>query len=197
MPTFSVFGKNSQNLMGNGQSAQASMGYRFGRLLGIAGSYSYKTNTIRKDVMIHSLANDLESTWNAQATNCTFQSLMVGPLLSVPAGRFIFDFQLSGGLAQAKSSHMEMNTEYQQIPLTFTTPSKTTRALAAGAGFTARFKLNRWLALQATAQYITADLKYDNLVQEIQVGSQLSTEILPSSQPTGLLTLGGGFSFLF
>jgi opacity protein-like surface antigen len=198
VPVASPFGKNTQKLMGGGQSAQVSLGYRLGRRLGMVGSYSFVSNTIRQDALLKSVSGNLESSyWKSNATNCTLQTLMVGPLLTVPMGRFIFDFQLTGGYAQATSSRMELSTEFLRMPLTYTTPSQTTNALAAGAGFTTRYKVNRWLALHASAQYITADLKYDNLMQEIQIGRQVSQEPVQSHQPTGILNLGAGFSFLF
>lgn len=197
-PMASPFGKNSQKLMGGGQVAQVSLGYRLGRRLGIVGSYAFVSNTIRKDALLKSVSENLESnSWESNATNCTLQTLMVGPLVTIPMGRFLFDFQLTGGYAQATSSRMELYTEFLRLPLSYKTPSQTTNALAAGAGFTTRYKVNRWLAVHASAQYITADLKYDNLMQEIQIGRQVSQEPVQSNQPTGLLNLGAGISFLF
>jgi hypothetical protein len=198
LPTVSPFGKNTESLMGSGQSAQASVGYRLGRKLGMVASYSYITNTVLKEAMLKSISENLvPSYWESNATNCMLQSIMAGPMITLPAGRFLFDFQLTAGYAQATSSRMELRTEFLRMPMSFTTPSQTTGALAAGAGFSTRYKLNRWLAVHASAHYVTANLKYDNLVQEIQVGSQYTTEAVPTLQPTGLLNLGGGLSILF
>lgn len=192
------FGKNTQHLMGNGQSAQISAGYRFGRRFGVVGSYGYATNVINKTALLETVGQSQQAAdWKASASNCTLQSLMVGPLLTVPTGRFIFDFQLTGGVAKAFSPRMELYSDQPRSPMHYHTPSQTAYAPAAGLGVTTRYKLSRWLAVHASIQYITADLKYENLEQQIQIGNQHSVEAMPASQPVGLLNLGGGFSFLF
>lgn len=199
VPTLSPFGKNSEKIMGHGQSTQASVGYRLGRHLGIVTTYSHVTNTIRTDALIASAttAGVQINSWEAKASNCSFQTLMVGPMLTFPLGRLLLDAQLTGGYSLATSPYTELYTELSRLPLSMVTPSQKTEAIAAGAGLTAHYKLNRWLAAHASAQYITADLKYTNLVKEVTIGRQHTTEVLPASQPLGLLNLGGGLSFLF
>ncbi len=199
IPTLSPFGKNSEKIMGQGQSAQASVGYRLGRHLGIVTTYAHVTNTIRKDALVASATTtglDI-NTWEAKASNCSIQTLMVGPMLTFTFGRFLLDAQLTGGYSMATSPYTELYTEYSRLPLSMITPSQKTEAIAAGAGLTTHYKLNRWLAAHASAQYVTADLEYDNLTKQVTIGRQHTTEVLPASQPLGLLNLGGGLSFLF
>ncbi|GHB69608.1 hypothetical protein [Persicitalea jodogahamensis] len=192
------FGKNTEHIMGSGQFAQTSVGYRFGRRLGGVVSYSYGTNTILKDALLNSIGNNVDpADWDSHATNCTLQSVMAGPLLMVPAGRFQFDFQLTAGLAQSTSSHIELNSRGRDEPVSYKTPSQSTHAFAAGAGATARFKLNRWLGIHSSLQYIAANLKYSDLQQEIRLGSQRSVETINASQPLGMMNWGGGISFIF
>ncbi len=192
------FGKNTEHIMGSGQFAQTSIGYRIGRRLGAVASYSYGTNTIQQDALLNSIGNNIDpADWDSHATNCTLQSLMAGPLLMVPAGRFQFDFQLTAGLAQSTSSRMELNSLGREQPISYKTPSQTTHAFAAGAGATARFKLNRWLAIHSSLQYVAANLKYSDLQQEIRLGSQRSVETINASQPLGMLNWGGGIGFIF
>jgi hypothetical protein len=199
LPTVSAFGKNTEKMMDAGQSGQVSVGYRFGQRLGMVASFSHVTNSVRTQALLESAARNAMgiNTWQANATNCSLQALMAGPMVTFSAGRFLFDAQLTAGYALASSPRTEVFTEYARMPLSMITPSQTTGSLAAGAGLTARFKLNRWLAAHASAQYITADLKYDNLMQEVQIGKQVSTTPVASHQPIGLLNLGGGLSFLF
>jgi len=192
------FGKNTENMMGVGQFAQTSVGYRIGRRLGAVASYSYGTNTIQKDALLNGIGQNLDpANWDTQATNCILQSLMAGPLLMVPVGRFQFDFQLTAGVAQSTSSRIELNSLGREQPISYKTPSQSTHAFAAGAGATARFKLNRWLAVHTSLQYITANLKYSDLQQEIRLGNQRSIEPITAHQPLGMLNLGGGFSVIF
>ncbi|GAB3175073.1 hypothetical protein [Telluribacter humicola] len=199
IPTLSPFGKNNEKMMGYGKSAQASVGYRLGRHLGVVTTYSYTTNTIRKDVLLASTTTTgVEiNTWEARASDCSLQTLMVGPMLTFNLGRFMLDAQLTGGYSLATSPRTELHTEFAQLPLSMITPSQNTEAIAAGAGLMLHYKLNRWLAAQASAHYITADLKYENLAKEVTIGKQHTTEVLPSSQPVGLLNVGGGLSILF
>jgi hypothetical protein len=197
-PTWSPFGKNKYNYMGRGESAQVSIGHRIGRQLGVVTSYSYVTNTVLADGLINSIPVKFDpGTWESSATNCTLQTYMAGPLLSLQAGRFLFDFQLTAGLAVATSSRMELAAPDVRPAMLLTTPSLTTQALATGLGTTIRFKLNRWLAVQANAHYITADVRYKNMVQEIIIGPQQSREPMAARQPVGVLNTGGGLSILF
>ncbi|HEV7348795.1 hypothetical protein [Telluribacter sp.] len=200
LPTVSPFGKINEKMMGHGQSGQASVGYLLGRRLGAVATFSHVTNTIRKEVLIESASGQGlgQDSWEASASNCSLQALMVGPMVTITRGRFLLDAQLTGGYALATSPHTELRSEFSRQPLSMITPSQKTKALAVGAGLTARFKLNRWLAAHASAQYITADIKYDNMTQEIQIGQQITSQPLPVSQPVvGLLNLGGGLSLLF
>ena len=196
-PTVSPFGKNTQNLLGNGQSGQVSVGYRLGWHWGVVGSYTYSTNPVRPNDLLRLVRENVEQSapWQSTATNCTLQSVMIGPMFTLQASRFVVDFQVTAGYAQGTRSHMELNAPDQAV--SYTMPARTIRAPAAGAGVTARYKVFRWLALHASAQYVTADLNYDNLYQEVKVGGQSSIETIAAHQPLGLLNLGGGLSFLF
>jgi len=198
-PMVSPFGKNTQNFIGNGQSVQVSVGHRLGWRWGVVGSYTYSTNPIRKNDLLSRVRENVEEAapWQTTATNCILQSAMVGPMFTWQVNRFIFDFQAMAGYAQGTSSHMELSLQYGQQAISYTTPARTIRAPAAGAGATARYKIYRWLALHASAHYVTADLKYDNLYQEVKVGRQSSVEVIAPHQPLGLLSAGGGLSFLF
>jgi hypothetical protein len=198
-PMVSPFGKNTQNFLGNGQSVQVSVGHRLGWHWGVVGSYTYSTNPILKNDLLRLVRENVAETapWQSTATNCTLQSVMAGPMFTLQASRFVFDIQAMAGFAQGTSSHMELNTQYQQQAISYSTPARTIRAPAAGAGITTRYKIYRWLALHGSAQYVTADLKYDNLYQEVKVGNQSSVEAVTPHQPLGLLHLGGGLSFLF
>ncbi|MPR33316.1 hypothetical protein [Salmonirosea aquatica] len=202
-PTVSPFGKNTQNFLGKGQSLQVSVGHRLGWHWGIVGSYMYSTNPIRKNDVQNDLLRlvrvnvEQSAPWQSTATNCTLQSAMVGPMFTLQAGRFVFDIQATAGYAQGTSSDMEFNAQYQQEAISYTTPARTILAPAAGAGIAIRYKIFRWLALHGSAQYVTADLRYDNLYQEVKVGRQSSLELIRPHQPVGLLNVGGGLSFLF
>lgn len=196
-PMATPFGKGTQNFLGQGQSMQLSVGHRLGWRWGVVGTYTYSTNPIRQNDLLRLVRENVgQSTpWQSTATACTLQSILIGPMFTVQVSRFVFDFQLTAGYAQGTSSHMELSSQYQ--PISYRTPARTIRAPAAGAGITVRYKVFRWLALHSTAQYVTADLKYDNLYQERREGRQSSVEPIAPHQPLGSLNLGGGASFLF
>lgn len=197
-PAWTPFGKNKYDYMSDGQSLQLAIGHRIGRQLGVVTSYSYVTNTVLADGLVNSIPVKFEpGTWESSATNCTLQSYMAGPMLSLQKGRFLFDFQLTAGLAVATSSRMELAAPDIRPAIQMTTPSRTAQALSTGLGTTIRFKLTRWLAVQANAHYITADVRYKDMVQEITIGPQQSREPMAAHQPVGVLNTGGGLSILF
>lgn len=197
-PFWTPFGKSSQNLLGEGQSLQVAAGYRPGRLFGIVATYTDLSNTILKDRLPGTIpVNFTGVDWQTSATNCTLKTYMVGPLLTVQKGLFLFDFQLTAGYAVGTSSRMELVAPDTRPAMYLTTPSMTTQSVAAGAGISIRYKINRWLAVQANANYVTADLKFKNLAQEIIIGPQHSVEPVAAHQPIGLLNTGGGLSFMF
>jgi hypothetical protein len=197
-PAWTPFCNTGQGAMGAGESVQVSYSHRFGRQWGAVASYTYVTNTMLKDALISAIPIKSDpGSWESSATNCTLQAYMAGPMLSLQTGRFLFDFQATAGLAQATSSQMELYAPDIRPAIVMKTPSKTAQALAAGLGTTVRYKLSRWLAIQANAHYITANVRYKDLVQEITIGSQQSQETVDPHQPIGVLNLGGGLSILF
>ncbi|GAB2790624.1 hypothetical protein GCM10027275_39450 [Rhabdobacter roseus] len=200
LPAGSPFGKNSEKLLGPGQSVQVSVGYRPGRQWGMTASYTYVTNLFRKESLLGTSEAGLggRNPWELVTTNCTVQTLLAGPMVTLPAGRVLFDLQLSGGYAFASNPGSELYTEFARLPLSMITPSRRASALAAGAGVTMRYKLTRWLAANASVQYLTANFKYDqDLVNEIQIGAERTTQSVNAHQPVGFVNLGAGLSFLF
>ena len=199
MPTcHTPFGKNTQDMLGSGQFAQTSVGYRIGRRLGVVGSFSYVSNAVSQDFLTESIGKELAAGgWKTDISDCTMQTLMVGPLLSVPAGRFLFDFQITGGVARSLSPSVEVYSERPGSLARYQSPSQTTYAPAAGAGVVARYKLSRWLAAHASAQYLAANLENENLAQQIQVVSPSPATSVSAHQPIGLMNWGVGLSFIF
>lgn len=193
-PMATPFGKGTQNFMGNGQAMQLSVGHRLGWHWGVVGSYTYGTNPVHQNDLFRLVRENVGqlAPWQSTTTDFTLQSVLVGPMFTVQVSRFVFDFQVTAGYAQGTSSHIELRS---QFPLLL--PERNTRAPAVGAGVTARYKVFRWLALHGSAQYVTADLKYENLYQQVKVGTQSSVKPIAVHQPLGLLNLGGGVSFLF
>ncbi len=177
---------------------QASVGYRPGRQLGFVATYSTISNTVLADKLPETIPVNFDGvSWLTSATNCTLKTYMAGPLLTLQAGLFLFDFQVTAGYAEGTSSRMELIAPDTRPAMILTTPAKTTHSVAAGAGVTIRFKVTRWLAIQTTANYVTANLKYKNLAQEIVIGPQLSVEPVAPHQPLGMLNTGGGLCFMF
>lgn len=192
------FGKNLNDVLVNGQFAQTSVGYRFGRRLGVVGSYTYATNAVQPNAMLNALGqSSAAADWNPNPTNCITQSVMVGPLVTIPSGRFLFDLQMTAGYAASSSSRIESTTVGRERPISLMLPSRTASALALGAGATVRYKLNRWLAVHSSIQYMTANLEYKNLTQEINMGNQRSVQPVTPHQPMGFMNFGVGASFIF
>lgn len=197
-PMGTPFGKSSQNLLGEGQSLQVTAGYRPGRMYGVVATYTDVSNTILKDRLPGMIPVNFNGVdWQTSATNCTLKTYMAGPSVTLQKGLFLFDFQLTAGYAEGTSSHMELVAPDTRPAMYLTTPSRTTQSLAAGAGVSIRYKINRWLAIQANANYVTANLKYKNMAQEIVIGPQHSVEPVPPHQPIGMLNSGGGLCFMF
>lgn len=192
------FGKNMNDVLVNGQYAQTSAGYRFGRRLGVVGSYTYATNAAQPGAMLNTMGQSVDpAAWNTKATQCITQLVMVGPLLTIPTGRFLFDLQVTAGYAQSSSSRIELTSVNRNQPVSLMTPSRTAQALALGAGATVRYKLNRWLAVHSSLQYVTANMQYRDLTQEINLGNQHSVQPITPHQPMGFMNFGVGVSFLF
>ena len=198
-PTVSPFGKNTQNFLENGQSLQLSMSHRLGWHWGVAGSYTYNTNPVRPNDLLRLVRENVEQPAVAPSapTHCTLQSAMAGPMFTVQASRFVFDLQLSAGYAQATSFHPSTGTQNQQADKANPSEARTIGALAAGGGIRVHYKIYRWLALHASAQYIASDMDYNDLYQEVKPIRLNPIKIVSPHQPLGLLNVGGGLSFLF
>lgn len=83
--------------MGDGQSMQVSVGHRLGWRWGIVGSYTYSSNPMQKNDLLRLVRENVvqSAPWQGTATNCTLQSVLIGPLFTVQVSRFVFDFQLT------------------------------------------------------------------------------------------------------
>lgn len=192
------FGKNTNDVLVNGQYAQTSVGYRIGRRLGVVGNYHYATNAVQPGAMLNTIGQSANpNAWNTKATHCITQSVMVGPLLTIPTGRFLFDLQVTAGYAESSSARIELTSVNRERPVSLMTPSRTASALALGAGATVRYKLSRWLAVHSSLQYMTANMQYKDLTQEINLNNQRSVQPITPYQPMGFMNFGAGVSFLF
>lgn len=195
LPMGSPFGKNTEKIVGPGESAQVSAGYRLGRHLGLTAQYAITRNGVLEEALRSGLTSP--DGWEIRSTEFEQQSLMVGPMMQWAAGRFLFNVHLTAGYAMASSPRTEVYGSLGRLPMSFTTESKRASALALGGGTSVRFKINRWLSAHVNANYITANLNYKELARETKIGQQRSVEPLAGHQPSAMIATGLGFGVLF
>ncbi len=151
------------SMAGPGMAVSLSAGYRVLDHVGLMAKAEQHHNTIQSRALVESIDASYSTDWNVNSGDWSVTTVMAGPYITIPKGRFSFDGRLLAGWARATMPDTRVSGTYGSLPVTMQTIGSQSSALAAGGGATLRYRLNPWLAAHANADFSYAVLTFDNL----------------------------------
>ncbi|PRY22941.1 outer membrane protein with beta-barrel domain [Spirosoma oryzae] len=148
---------------GPGLVLNLSAGYRVLDRVGLMVRAEQHRNIVKTNAMVDAMGTDAATNWTAEAGDWSVTTIMAGPYITIPKGRFSFDGRLLAGWARATMPETQMNGTYGPTPVSIQTVSSQSSALAMGGGTSARYRLNPWLSAHVNADFSYAVLTFNNL----------------------------------
>ncbi|GAB3994472.1 hypothetical protein GCM10028807_32390 [Spirosoma daeguense] len=181
-----------------GISFNVSAGYRLIGSVGLMVRGEQHRNSVDTKAMLNSLYRNETDIWTAKADNWTITSVMAGPYITVPLGRFSVDARLLAGRAQATLPNTSMAGNFGTIEMSLKTTGSQSMATAFGGGATLRYRLGRNTSAHINADYTRADFLFHGLTSTATNGHQKSTSLpYSSTRVVDVVSVSAGVALLF
>ncbi len=185
-------------MAGQGFAFNASAGYRVAGPIGLMIRGEQHRNTVNTSAMLDALYRNDTDVWTAKADNWSVLTVMAGPYVSVPLGRFSVDARLLAGRALAVLPNTSMAGNFGTTEMSVKTTGSQSTALSLGGGLIARYRLGRTIALTLNADYSRADFTFNNLTSTATNGSIRSeSAAFSSNRVVSIVSVSAGMTILF
>jgi hypothetical protein len=182
-----------------GLSLQFSAGYRLAGPVGLMVRVEQSQMALQTANLAERVISE-DSTYNRQATAGAWQttSLLAGPYLRIPLGRFSVDLRVLAGQVRAVCPMVNLTGEVGEDELvSVITPQATATATATSFGLSVSYRLGRSLAFQVNGDYNRADVAFPGMTSRWQQGARSQDVQFDSRQRMNTLSLSAGLSILF
>lgn len=185
-------------MAGQGLAFNASAGFRIIGPVGLMVRGEQHRNTVNTGAMLDALYRNDTDVWTAKADNWSVLSVMAGPYVSLPFGRFSIDGRLLAGRALAVLPGTSMAGNFGTTEMTVKTTGSQSTALSLGAGATVRYRLGLNTSLVLNADYSRADFTFTNLTSTATNGT-VRSESTPysSDRIVSVVSVSAGIAILF
>ncbi|MFD2935983.1 hypothetical protein [Spirosoma flavum] len=185
-------------MAGQGLAFSISAGYRVVGSVGLMIRGEQYRNTVNTSAMLNARYRTNTNVWTAKADNWSVMSVMAGPYVSIPMGRFSVDARLLAGQALASLPNTTMVSNFGNTELSVKTTGATSTALALGSGLSLRYRLGRVTSVQLNADYSRADFTFTNLTSTAITGSTRSeSSTYSSNRVVSVVSVSAGIAVLF
>lgn len=202
-----TFGKRTSETDENGlalrgQSWNVMVGYRLAGPFGLMGRYEETQNGIDTKALtanfIQSPGDNLQgSTPAGQIGRWQSKSLLLGPFVTIPLGRFAIDIRALAGQAWATCPETCVQGKLNQTETVIRTDSREAKALASGMGLSLRFRVSPTVALHVNGDYTNARFSFANVPLESRSGGQTQLLTYNSQKSLSSATLSAGLTIQF
>ncbi|MBO0929765.1 hypothetical protein [Fibrella aquatilis] len=185
-----------------GQTWSVMAGYRLAGPLGLMGRYEETQNGYDAAAMVNayikSPGDNLQaSTPAGKSGRWQSRSLMAGPFITIPLGRFALDLRALAGQAWATCPETCVQGKINQTETLIRTDNREAKALASGAGMSLRFRVSPTVAVHVNGDYSSARFTFANVPLESRYGN-LTQQLTYNSQKTlTTATLSAGLTIQF
>ncbi len=202
-----TFGKRTteadeNGLAVRGQTWSVMAGYRLAGPFGLMGRYEETQNGIDTKTLtaniIQSPGDNIQGSTPAGKTGrWQSRSLMVGPFVTIPLGRFALDIRALAGQAWATCPETCVQGKLNQTETLIRTENREAKALASGAGISLRFRVSPTVGLHVNGDYSTAHFTFANVPLESHYGNLRQQLTFNSQKTLSLATLSAGLTIQF
>lgn len=181
-----------------GRTVNISAGYQFVGRVGLMVRGEQHRNGLQTQAMLDALYLSETDIWTARADSWVVTTLMAGPYLSIPIGRFSVDARLLAGQAMAVLPGTELAGNFGDVNMAMKTTGSQSKATAFGGGVSLRYRLGRVLALQLNGDFTRSELTFDNLTSTAWSSAGRSESSRYSScRLINVASVSGGVVLLF
>ncbi len=182
-----------------GLGTQVSVGYRLFGPIGIMARVE-QSQLAMQTTGLSERPISQDSTYNRQATAGSWQttSLMAGPYVSIPMGRFSVDMRLLVGQVRAVCPRVNLTGQIGEDELvSVETRQATGTATATSMGLSVRYRVGRSLAFQVNGDYSQTDVPFQEMTSTWQQGGRSQEFQFDSRQQIHTLNVSAGLTLLF
>ncbi|GAB3642895.1 hypothetical protein [Spirosoma arcticum] len=185
-------------MAGAGTVISLSAGYRLVGPVGLMVRGEQHRNAIRTHALLDGLYRNETDTWTASADAWAMTTIMGGPYLIIPLGRFTLDTRLLAGRASAVLPNTHMSGNFGTVDMWVETTGSRSEATALGGGLSLRYRLGRSLSLHLNSDYTRARFMFDNLTTTAQSNNGRSERAgYSSSRTVSVVSVSAGVALLF
>lgn len=191
-------GDDQACMAGQGLAFNISAGYRIAGPVGLMVRGEQHRNQVNTSAMLTALYRSDTDIWTAKADNWSVMTVMGGPYVSIPMGRFAVDGRLLAGRALAVLPNTAMAGNFGTTEMSVRTTGAQSNALALGGGMSMRYRLGRNTSVHLNADYSRAEFTFNNLTSTATNGATRS-ESLPysSNRVVSMVSVSAGVAVLF
>ena len=189
---------NQACMAGQGLAFNISAGYRVAGPVGLMIQGEQHRNSVNTSAMLNALYRNNTDVWTAKADNWSVMSVMGGPYISVPLGRFSVDARLLAGRALAVLPNTAMSGNFGTTEMSVKTTGSQSTALSLGGGLSLRYRLGRSTSMHLNADYSRAVFMFESR-SSIATNGGVRSESLNyrSNRIVSMVSVSAGIAVLF
>ena len=185
-------------MAGSGIVMSLSAGYRLVGPVGLMVRSEQHRNKLQTHALLDGLYRNTTDTWTADADNWSVITVMAGPYISIPMGRFSLDARLLAGRARAVLPNTSMSGNFGTVDVSVETTGSESRTTALGGGLSLRYRLGRSLSIHFNGDYTHARFMFDNLTSTAQSNNgQSESSLYSSGRTVSVVSVSAGIALLF
>ncbi len=185
-------------MAGQGLTINLSAGYRVAGPIGLMIRGEQHRNTLQTQGLLDALYRNDTDLWTAKADNWSVTSVMAGPYISLPMGRFSVDARILVGRATAVLPNTTMSGNFGQTEMAVETTGSTSTATAYGSGLSLRYRVGRSFSFHVNGDYTHSQFTFNNLTSTAWSNNRRSESSSYSSDRTiGIVSVSAGVTLLF
>lgn len=185
-------------MAGQGVAFNLAAGYRIAGPVGLMIQGEKHRNSVNTGAMLDALYRSDADVWTAKADNWSVLSVMAGPYLSIPMGRFSVDTRLLAGRAVAVLPGTSMAGNFGPTEMSVKTTGSQSTGLALGGGVSLRYRLGRVTSVHLDADYSRAEFTFNNLTSTATNGGTASQSLpYSSNRVVSVVSVSAGLAVLF
>lgn len=189
---------NEASMAGKGLAVTVSAGYRVIGRVGLMVRGEQHRNALQTDALLATVYRSEKDVWTAKADNWSVTTLMGGPYVTIPLGRFSLDARLLAGRAQAVLPNTSITGNFGNIDMSVQTTGSESMATAFGGGLSLQYRLGRSFSLTLNGDYTQALFTFDNLTSKARsTNGQSESSYYSSNRTISVVSASAGVVVLF
>lgn len=193
---------NKSGLAVAGRVWSVSAGYRLAGPLGLMARYNAVQNGVQPDALANLYPQLAVETVRAVTPGghegqWQSRSLLLGPFLTVPLGRFTLDIRALGGQAWAICPETCVLGTVNAVETVIRSDNQTSTAIIGGLGLSLRYRLTPIFALHTSADYNSASFRFNDIPLETRTGDVIQTSSYTTQRTLRMVNLSAGLTLQF